>query len=93
MNTISKTETVLKGRWIEKGSTVIQDDVCKRIDYLVSSVLEELGVNELNWSVLYKDPNDQRYWELTFPESSLHGGGPPELKVIDPIVAKRRYGI
>lgn len=55
--------------------------MCNRVDYLTSSYLRRIGVSEERggWMVLYQDPEDMRYWVLTYPESEMHGGGPPAL--------------
>jgi hypothetical protein len=31
---------------------------------------------------LYRAPDDGRYWEWTYPQSEMHGGGPPQLKYL-----------
>jgi len=41
---------------------------------------------------LYRDPDDGRYWERTYPQSELHGGGPPELRVLATEDARQKYG-
>ena len=45
------------------------------------------------WETLFRDPDDGRYWERVYPQGDLHGGGPPQLQVIDEAEAKRKYGI
>jgi Immunity protein 27 len=43
--------------------------------------------------VLYVDPSDSRYWELIYPDSQLHGGGPPTLRNLSEAAARKKYGI
>ena len=77
MKALSPEEKELIGSWILKGDRVIGDDICKRIEWLISEelVLVETG----NWTGIYLDQNDGRYWRLTYPQSEMHGGGPPSL--------------
>ena len=55
------------------------DPVDERIFWLVSRKLTPVGTTDGGWIQLYRDPRDGRYWELTFPRGSLHGGGPRRL--------------
>jgi hypothetical protein len=48
---------------------------------------------EGGWRQLYLDPRDGRRWELTFPQGSLHGGGPRRLECVAALVAADRYGV
>ena len=41
---------------------------------------EKVATDSSGWDILYKDPRDGRFWELTYPDSSFHGGGPPRLE-------------
>ena len=81
MKEISTKETLIEGKWISVGNAVEADDSCKRIDWLVSTVLKHVGTDGDNWEAYYQDPIDKRYWVMFYPQSELHGGGPPSLKV------------
>jgi hypothetical protein len=72
-------ERVLIGKWIEQGDRVVGDEICKRIEKLIADCLRRVGNREGGWTVLYLDDETGIYWELTFPESGMHGGGPPAL--------------
>lgn len=51
-----------------------------RIKWLTGQVLVLVGIEKKGgWEKLYRDPNDGRYWLLTYPFGELQGGGPPEL--------------
>jgi Immunity protein 27 len=43
------------------------------------------------WETLYRDPDDGRYWERTFPQSGSDGGGPPQLRFLTDYEAKDKY--
>ena len=76
---ILPNETEIIGKWIKRGADIVGDINCERIEILIKENLKKLGSDESGWSILYQDPNDSRYWEMTFPESQMHGGGPPAL--------------
>jgi hypothetical protein len=90
---LKPSETVLTGRWILQGDRPVEDEICKRIFALTKSYLVEVARDASGWSALYRDPADGRYWELTYPQSELHGGGPPELTVLSNEEVGRKYGV
>jgi hypothetical protein len=82
-------ESALIGRWEETPHGVVADDVTKRIQSLVANSLVKIAGG--GWETLYRDPNDQRLWELTYPHSGWHGGGPPALLNVTLDYASRKY--
>lgn len=86
---LEKDETYLKGEWLVKDKKVIGDESCERIKYLTAEVLKEVSVG--NWTRLYIDEADGRYWELFYEQGERHGGGPPSLKNISESEAKEKY--
>jgi hypothetical protein len=89
---IAPSEELLIGEWVEKDGRIVPDDACMRIVHLVSSHLQKLGTDSSGWNVLYRDPDDGRLWELTYPQSQLHGGGPPQLRRLAVQDARNSYG-
>ena len=81
MKKLQPQETELVGEWISGPAGVKGNEACDRIEWLVSGVLRYVGVDEKSggWDKLYTDPDDGRYWLLTYPMSHVHGGGPPKL--------------
>ena len=77
---LKSNEIELKGGWKLVGTSMRVDDVCERIESLISSYLIKIGEDESGWNKLYQDPEDKRYWELSYLESEMHGGGAPLLK-------------
>ena len=90
---LGKDEHLLVGKWIFQDGKVVEDDTSKRIKYLIHNVLNKIANSQDGWEALYLDPSDHRYWELTYPQSSLHGGGAPTLKNIARKEAILKYGI
>ncbi|HEX6705226.1 MAG TPA: Imm27 family immunity protein [Albitalea sp.] len=90
---ILPTETQIIGNWIvERGQTKL-DTEAERIEALVDGHLDEIAVSEDGWSRLFRDPNDGRWWELSYPHSGDHGGGPPNLRHVTQSDAARRFKI
>jgi Immunity protein 27 len=86
-------ETRLVGTWkVQQGRTVA-DEVARRIDFLAANVLKKRASSPDGWTILYQDPGDGRFWELAYPQSGLHGGGPPELHAISQEEAVERYAV
>lgn len=83
------------GKWVVVRGKVKGDDTTKRIEWLTSTMLEEIGPSKEfgGWYILYRDRSDGRYWELTYPQGHMHGGGPPKLSLISEEEAGRRYNL
>lgn len=86
-------ETILAGSWVNDKDKVTKDDICKRIEWLVTNHLKKISADQSGWEILYQDPNDKRYWVLTYPNSDWHGGGPPTLKTLSLTDAQTRFKI
>jgi hypothetical protein len=90
---LCKNETELRGTWLARDGRVVADAACKRIEWLTKNRLEKIGADSSGWDVLYRDPRDGRWWELTYPQSHRHGGGPPMLVAIPGATAQSKYGV
>ena len=88
-------EVGLTGQWVFDGTSMQRDDVCERIEELTSRVLEHVAFSKTHgaWETLFRDPEDGRFWERTYPQGELQGGGPPRIAVISPEDARRKYGV
>jgi len=87
---IAPTITQLAGQWTTVDGQTVADKTCAQIEAAVKSLVEVAKSSD-GWGTLYADPDDERLWELTFPQSGLHGGGPPTLSVISRAQAQTRY--
>ena len=74
-----------------KSGSMTQDSICDRIQWLTESYLEQIAIDGDNWSALFKDPHDGRYWELTYPQSHMQGGGPPTLQLLSKEAVFKKY--
>ncbi|MEP6847325.1 MAG: Imm27 family immunity protein [Acidobacteriota bacterium] len=85
-------ENELIGTWIEIDGKVIGDAVSERIEFLTENYLEKIGFGAYGaWEILYRDSQDGRFWERTFPHSGWQGGGPPALINLSESEAKAKY--
>jgi len=85
------SETLLEGGWIASANGVVADETCKRIEALTSGVLKHLATDATGWDSLFQDPADGRLWELYYPHSEVHGGGPPSLRNVTVLQANSKY--
>jgi hypothetical protein len=92
---VTPDEVEIVGGWVFDGARAHADPASERIEHLVAKVLVRLASSEASggWETLYRDPTDGRFWESTYPQSHMHGGGPPRLAVIAADAAKRKYGV
>lgn len=79
-------EISIVGNWIYRDRKMFADDNCKRIHWLATGYLKTITTEDGNWTTIYQDPSDQRYWRLTYPKSELQGGGPPVLENIGSMI-------
>jgi hypothetical protein len=83
----------LAGNWVMQNGHVVADATEQRIKNLVEHCLIEIGRSDGGWSTLYRDPTADTLWELTYPRSEMHGGGPRLLRRINASDANHKYGL
>ena len=93
MMKLQKDEIELLGKWIFHDGKIIENDVIKRINFLMDNDLIKIAVSDNGWETLYQDTNDKRYWELVYNSSEEQGGGAPSLINITEKKAKKKYEI
>lgn len=57
------------------------------VERLLSSELRRVSAADSGWRLLYRRDVDGSLWELSYPHSEMHGGGPRllvELEIADP---------
>jgi Immunity protein 27 len=92
---LQPNETRLVGKWLaQKDGQLRADSTSERISWLTSHHLRKIGVSKQwgAWETLFQDPDDGRYWEQTYPQSEMQGGGPATLQVLTREEARAKYG-
>lgn len=90
---LQPNENVLTGTWVYVNNVMRGDDVCERIEWLIKHELKKIAPSPQwgDWETLFQDPSDGRYWERTYPQGDLQGGGPPQIQGISEDEAKAKY--
>jgi Immunity protein 27 len=92
MAELAPEEVDLRGDWlVKKDRSVVGDATEQRIEWLTVQKLERIANDLSGWDTLYRDPRDGRMWELTYPRSEMHGGGPRRLHVLSRDEAAAKY--
>lgn len=92
---LKPNEESVIGEWIYKDDTAVGDSGCQRIEWLIQSHLRKVADSPKSGALetLYRDPDDGRYWERTYPRGEMHGGGPPTLRTIGSDEIGDKYGV
>jgi len=78
---IAANETAIVGHWVMHDGKIVGDEACARIEQLTAH-LRRIASDATGWNTLYQDPDDERFWLLTYPQGEMQGGGPPELRCL-----------
>ena len=90
---IKPSETIIESDPIILGSDEDASKASERIDDLIYNYLSEKARANGGWDILFRDPADQRYWELTAPKGEYHGYGPLRLSYIPNQDATFKYNL
>jgi len=93
MEKLHPNEIQLVGNWKQIEGKVVADETCQRIQWLVDQILEKVGTDKTGWEHLYRDSETGSLWELTYPHSDWHGGGPPALRRVSSAEIASKYHI
>lgn len=94
MNKLQPGDQILTGKWLVREGRARGAATRERIEWLIANHLEKIADSRQSgaWETLYRDPDDGRYWERTYPQSGMHGGGPPQPKCLTIQEASEKYG-
>lgn len=81
----------LVGSWIVRDGEVFLDEVALEIERRLRDELIKIASSTDGWSSLLIDDSKNEYWELTYPQSEMHGGGPKTLSPISRGCAGSKY--
>jgi hypothetical protein len=93
MMKLRPSEIELRGGWECVANSMKANVVSQRIQTLITAYLIKVGEDESGWNKLFQDPEDKRYWELSYAESEMHGGGAPLLKNLSIEEVSKKYQI
>lgn len=81
----------LVGKWIvDKSRKVVGDKAERQIQEAIHQFVK-LAEREGGWTTLYRSSFDNSYWERTYAQSELHGGGPSKLTRLRAEQVAERY--
>ena len=53
----------------------------------------KVATDDSGWEILYKEKSSNKYWELTYPNSEMHGGGEPLVTPITIEDVKLKFNV
>ena len=88
-------EVELVGKWLVENNQIRSDATCERIQWLTTHHLLKIATSKQagDWETLFQDPDDGRFWERTYPQGEMQGGGPPRLATLSREQAQASYGL
>ena len=73
--------TELNDVWVLRDGKMVAEGDANAIDELLKAKLVELRT--VDWATLYRHIDTQELWDLIYPRSEMHGGGPRRLRLLD----------
>lgn len=74
--------TDLHDLWSFENGEVVNRGDGAAINDLLATKLEKIGTHDEGWTTIYRHRETQQVWELSYPQSEMHGGGPRRLRLI-----------
>lgn len=75
--------TNLTETWVFADGNMTAGGDATEIDRLLTAELEQIGTTDGGWRRLFRHRADGSLWQLDYPQSELHGGGPRRLVKLD----------
>ena len=69
----------LKDTLVLRDGKMVAEGDCEAINELLGS-LDRVTDGCGGWAILHLHRNTGQFWELTYPQSEMHGGGPRRLR-------------
>jgi len=84
--------TIIRGFWLDLGSSMEKDSGWKRIEWLRENRLEQVSEKRPETGTLYRNPADGKLWLYSLVAPHMRDGGPPMLELIDREKALELFG-
>jgi len=84
--------TIIRGFWLDLGSSMEKDSGWQRIEWLVRNRLEHVCEKDAQTGTLYRNPSDGKLWLFSRVAPHMRDGGPPLLELIDREKAVELFG-
>ncbi|WP_425265694.1 Imm27 family immunity protein [Terrihabitans rhizophilus] len=78
-----KPERALVETWVLRNGRVCAEGDSAEISALLKGSLVHVAYADGGWRSLYQHRGTNRFWELTYPNSHMHGGGPRRLRELE----------
>jgi hypothetical protein len=66
--------------WTLSGSKMVVGGDHEIIQDLITNQLDQVKVDSSGWLSLYRHRDSGEFWELSYPQGEMHGGGPRMLR-------------
>jgi hypothetical protein len=73
---MAKAGDQLREEWIKAGDRMVVSGDGAVITEWLASKLHKVQTDASGWRVLYQHRETGQFWELSYPMSQMHGGGP-----------------
>ncbi len=72
----------LRDEWVIRDGKVIAEGNSTSINTLLVD-LERIADKDGGWTVLYRHRETHEFWELSYPQGEMQGGGPRRLRRVN----------
>ena len=69
----------LNDQWVLRDGRMVSEGDAAEIDRLLAQDLVFVNADASGWRKLYQNRTNGRFWELSHPQSEMHGRGPRRL--------------
>jgi hypothetical protein len=66
----------LREVWIMAGAHIVAGGDSETINDWLATKLEKITTEKSGWVTLYRNRESGEFWEMSYPNSEMHGGGP-----------------
>ncbi|MDB5407069.1 MAG: hypothetical protein JWL84_1981 [Rhodospirillales bacterium] len=79
----------LRDVWVESGAEVAAEGDSATINDWLATKLEKIQTDTSGWLILYRNRESGEFWEMSYPDGHMHGGGPRLLLCLGSAIPNR----